>query len=211
MTIHQAASFAIAAGILTLLPGSDTLLVLRNTLLHGRTAGLVVTAGICSGLFVHASASALGMSAVVRLVPHGFAILQGLGAVYLGVLGVRSLAFAVRGPAADASETSLREGGGRGGAKFLEGFLANVLNPKAMIFYIAFLPQFLAPTDPVWSTSLQLAGIHFVEGVAWLGFLVVALDRVRPFLLHPRTLRAMEAAGGILLVGFCLRLAFVRT
>jgi threonine/homoserine/homoserine lactone efflux protein len=210
MTIHQAASFAIAAGILTLLPGSDTLLVLRNTLLHGRTTGLVVTAGICSGLFVHASASALGMSAIVRLVPHGFVVLQALGAAYLGFLGLRSLSVAFRGSAGDPSEASSRAVQRRGGAKFLEGFLANVLNPKAMVFYIALLPQFLAPTDPVWSTSLQLTCIHIAEGLAWLGFLAVALDRVRPFLLHPRTLRAMEAVSGILLVGFCLRLAFVR-
>jgi len=210
MTIHQAASFAIASGILTLLPGSDTLLVLRNTLLHGRTTGLVVTAGICCGLFVHASASALGTTAIVRLLPHGFAILQALGAAYLGFLGVRSLVAAFHGPVADAPDVASRAAGRRGRAKFLEGFLANVLNPKAMIFYIAFLPQFLAPADPVWGTSLQLAGIHFVEGIAWLGFLVVALDRVRPLLLHPRTLRSMEAASGILLVGFCLRLAFAR-
>lgn len=210
MTTQQAASFAIAAGILTVLPGSDTILVLRNTLLHGRATGLVTTLGICSGLFVHATASALGMSVIIGHVPHGFAVLQALGAAYLGYLGVRSLRSAYRSPVPGGLAIPTLEKGQSGRAKFLEGFLANVLNPKAMIFYIALLPQFLANTDPVWATSFQLTFIHFAEGLAWLGFLVVALDRVRRYLLHPRTLRVMEAVSGLLLVGFCLRLAFAR-
>lgn len=212
MTLEQAGSFAVAAGILTLLPGSDTLLVLRNTLVHGRSAGLVVTIGICSGLFVHATVSALGMSAILRHAPHGFLVLQAAGALYLGFLGLRSLRWAARPPhdAPTLAGDGPVPGEIPGRAKFVEGFLCNVLNPKTMVFYLALLPQFVAPTDPVWATSLQLAGIHGVEGVAWLWFLVFALARVRAALLDPRTLRLLEAVSGTLLVGFGIRLALAR-
>lgn len=209
MTLEQAGSFAVAAGILTLLPGSDTFLVLRNTLRHGRSSGLLTTFGICSGLFVHATVSAFGVSAIVRHAPQGFVVLQVVGSLYLGYLGFRSLKWAWRPdplPSTDAGGVSSESTR----AKLLEGFLANVLNPKTMVFYMAFLPQFLRPTDPVWTTSLWLACIHWVEGILWLGFLVAALETVRPVLMALRTQRLLEAFGGILLVGFCLRLAMAR-
>lgn len=210
MTLEQAGSFAVAAGILTLLPGSDTLLVLRNALLHGRATGMVVTVGICSGLFVHATVSALGIAAVVRHVPHGFLVLQALGAAYLGVLGLRSLRWAAHPPSAADPDGPAPVPGAPGRAKFVEGFLANVLNPKAMVFYMALLPQFVAPTDPVWTTSMGLAAIHCVEGIAWLGFLVAAMERARPVLSDRRVLRILEGTGGALLVGFAARLALAR-
>lgn len=212
MTLEQAASFAVAAGILTLLPGSDTLLVLRNTLVHGRAAGVVVTLGICSGLAVHATVSALGMSAVLRHAPRGFLVLQVLGALYLGYLGLRSLRWAARPPSGAPSLALAASGASTPSRRstFVEGFFANVLNPKTMVFYMALLPQFVAPTDPVWTTSMQLAAIHAVEGVAWLWFLVFAVARVRSALLDPRVLRWFEAASGLLLVGFGIRLAVAR-
>jgi len=209
MTVEQALSFAAAAAVLTVLPGSDTLLVVRHTMRGGPAAGFLVSIGICLGLFVHATVSAIGMSAFLHHVPHGFQLLQGLGAAYLSFLGLRSLLAAWKQTPVAAIEDSglptisvpLR---------LVEGFLANVLNPKAMIFYIALLPQFLRPDDPVWVTSLLFAGIHWVEGMLWLGFLVLALDRVRPWLLSPRTQRILEAVSGTLLLGFGIRLAISR-
>lgn len=210
MNLEQVTAFAAAAAVLTVLPGTDTLLVMRNTLRGGVAAGWKTTIGICPGLFVHATVSALGMSAILRHFPRGFEVLQVAGALYLAYLGARSLHEARWQVVAP----DLAVGGAsptRGTAGLLaEGFLCNVLNPKTMVFYIAFLPQFLRAGDPVWTSSLLLAGIHWVEGMLWLGFLVHALSRVRRWLLHPTTVRVLEAASGLLLLGFAARLAIAR-
>lgn len=213
MTGSQALSFAMAAAVLTVLPGPDTLLVLRTTLAQGRRAALLVTTGICAGLFVHASVSSLGIAVLIAHSRHGFAVLQACGALYLGFLGLRSLRTAasirpeMEAPGDLPSEV-VREGPADRLPRLLAiGFLCNVLNPKAMLFYAALLPQFLRPTDPVFLTSLALTSIHWCEGMAWLGFLIAGVSRIRERLLHPRTLRWMEAATGVLLCGFALRMA----
>ncbi len=211
MTLEQATAFAAAAAVLTVLPGPDTLLVMRNTLHGGIPAGWKTTFGICSGLFVHATVSALGMSAILTHAPHGFQILQALGALYLGALGLRSLRTAWFPPASTDLDPSQGGAGPSGtGRLLLEGFLSNVLNPKTMIFYLAFLPQFLRPEDPVWTSSLLLALIHWTEGMLWLGVLIHTLSSVRRWLLHPTTVRVLEALSGLLLVGFAVRLAVAR-
>lgn len=211
MNLDQAMAFAAAAAVLTVLPGQDTLLVMRNTLHGGISAGWKTTTGICSGLFVHATVSALGMSAVLKHAPHGFQILQALGALYLGILGVRSLRTAWFPPAVAMLDLTDPKVTPTSTIRLLlEGFLSNVLNPKTMIFYLAFLPQFLRPADPVWTSSLFLALIHWTEGMIWLGVLVHALSSVRRWLLHPTTLRILETLSGLLLVGFAVRLAVAR-
>lgn len=211
MNLDQVTAFAAAAAVLTVLPGPDTLLVMRNTLTGGIAAGWKTTIGICSGLFVHATVSALGMSAILRHAPHGFEILQGMGALYLGALGLRSLRSAwFPAPAAELDPAGARVSPASTGTLLLEGFLCNVVNPKTMVFYLAFLPQFLRPVDPVWTSSLILAGIHWTEGMVWLGVLIHALSSVRRWLLHPTTIRVLETLSGLLLVGFAVRLAVSR-
>lgn len=211
MHLDQAMAFAAAAAVLTVLPGPDTLLVMRNTLTGGISAGWKTTVGICSGLSVHATVSALGMSAILKHAPHGFEILQVVGALYLGTLGFRSLRSAwFPAPVAVVDLSGLPVASQGTGRLLLEGFLSNVLNPKTMIFYLAFLPQFLRPADPVWTSSLLLALIHWTEGMIWLGVLVHALSSVRRWLLHPTTLRILETLSGLLLVGFAVRLAVSR-
>jgi threonine/homoserine/homoserine lactone efflux protein len=209
MTGIQAISFALAAAILTILPGPDTLLVLRTTIAQGKRAAMLVTAGICTGLFVHASMSALGIAALLAHSPHGFSVLQTSGALYLGFLGLRSLlvAFGRNPPTLELATTSASSGTGVTPRLLLTGFFCNVLNPKAMLFYAALLPQFLRPTDPVFLTSIGLTAIHWLEGMAWLGFLIAGVSSIRERLMHPRTLRIMEGATGLLLCGFAVRIA----
>ena len=212
MTGSQAASFALAAGILTLLPGPDSLLILRTTLVQGRRDASLTAIGICAGLFVHASVSALGIAALLAHSARAFAFFQTLGALYLGFLGIRSLrtAFGPELPVIDIAARSCEATSGRPTRLLLAGFLCNVLNPKAMLFYAALLPQFLRPTDPVFVTSLLLTSIHWCEGMVWLGVLIVSLDRIRHHLLNPRTLRILEGSTGALLCGIALRMGVER-
>ncbi len=142
-------AFALAAGALTIAPGPDTMLVIRNVLRGGRRDGIVTTFGICMGLFVHASLSALGVSVLLTYSTTAFNVLKLAGAGYLMYLGLQSLQRALSS-AAPLEHPDARAGSHNRSMRrcLLEGWLSNVLNPKTAVFYLAFLPQFIRPTDP---------------------------------------------------------------
>ncbi len=202
----QVLAFAIVAAVMTMLPGADTLLVVRNSLRGGRRDGFLTVAGICSGLFVHAILSALGLSLILAHSAAAFMALKFAGACYLALLGFQSIRRGLRGAAAEppGAEVSPSVPGLR---CFTEGFLTNLLNPKVVVFYLALLPQFISPDDAVLAKSLLLAAVHFVEGILWLGGVAYLVDRSRRFFLRPVLRRWMDAVCGALLIALGIRLA----
>ena len=202
----QVIAFTLVAALLTVSPGADTFLVVRNTLRGGREDGWATVAGICSGLFVHALLSALGVSALLAHSAAAFFALKIAGAFYLAWLGIQSLRAAARGRAGaePAGVPAARVAPAR---SFREGFLTNLLNPKVIVFYLALLPQFLSPGDAVLAKSLLLTAIHFVQGILWLGFVAWGVDRSRHFFVRPALRRAMDALCGTILVALGVRLA----
>ena len=214
MSDSQIVTFAVIAGLLTITPGADTMLVIRNVLARGRLAGLQTTTGICCGLFVHATLSALGLSLILVTSAAAFDVVKMIGAAYLIWLGVQAIRHSL------ARDPGSAEGDGfvpaaarrteRGQTSFLEGFLSNILNPKVAVFYLAFLPQFMRPDDWVLAKSMLLATIHFVEGVIWLSVLSFFVARLHAWLGRPRVRRTIEAAAGVILIGFGARLALER-
>jgi RhtB (resistance to homoserine/threonine) family protein len=207
----QVVAFTFVAGALTLTPGADTMLVVRNVLRGGRRDGVVTTCGICLGLFVHATLSALGMSVILMHSATAFHLVKFAGACYLVWLGLQSLYGAIR----DASHAAGLEPLGAPSVVslqrcFLEGVLSNVLNPKVAIFYLAFLPQFIGPADVVLQKSLLLAGIHYAEGILWLVMVSIVVDRMRRFFLHSTARRWLDGVCGALFVGLGTRLALER-
>ena len=202
----QVLAFALVAALMTVSPGADTFLVVRNTLRGGRRDGWATVAGICSGLFAHALLSALGVSALLAHSAAAFAILRFAGAAYLAWLGIQSLRRALAGaPAQPAGPERADRVPAR--RSFREGLLTNLLNPKVIVFYLALLPQFLAPGDAALPKSLLLASIHFAEGLLWLGFVAWGVDRSRRLFLRPVLRRFMDTACGAVLVGLGARLA----
>jgi len=197
--------------VLTVTPGQDTILVVRYVLRGGRGDGVVTTFGICSGLFMHATLSALGVSIVLTHSATAFQVVKTAGACYLVWLGARSLAGAVRGghdPALPEHRIATAAASPR--RCFLEGLLSNVLNPKTAVFYLAFLPQFIRPTDPVLRKSLLLACIHYAEAIVWLVVVSVAVDRMRRHFLTSMVRRWLDGLCGALFIGFGVRLALER-
>ncbi len=201
----QVLAFAVVAAFMTMLPGADTLLVVRNSLRGGRRDGVLTVAGICSGLFVHALLSALGLSVVLAHSAAAFTAMKVAGACYLAWLGIQSIRSSLRrtatampdhAPAAVPAIRCLRE-----------GFLTNLLNPKVVVFYLALLPQFIDPGDPVLAKSLLLAAIHIVEGILWLGGVAWLVDRSRRFFMKPVLRRWLDAACGAFLIALGIRLA----
>ncbi len=135
MSVEHFGAFLVAITILTLTPGLDTALVIRNTTRGGFKDGFVSSVGICSGLFVHATFSAIGISAILMQSAELFHAVKWVGAIYLIWLGVNSL----RATLANNQSLAVGKAGvGSVGVKraFREGFLSNVLNPKTAVFYL---------------------------------------------------------------------------
>lgn len=203
----------IVATFLAVTPGADTLLVVRNVLTRGRTAGLATIGGIAAGCFVHAALSAIGVSLILVRSAEAFEAVKLGGAAYLVVLGVQSVRRWLRADDGPIGAEATRPAGGPGSWRLrslLEGLLTNVLNPKVGIFYLAFLPQFIAPGDPVLARSLLLGGLHVGIGVVWLSLLSFGLGRIRPLVESRRWRARLEGASGVVLIGLGVRLAAER-
>ena len=137
----QVIAFTLAAAALTIAPGANDMLVMRNVLRGSRRDGSVTAFGICTGLFVHATLSACGVSMLLMYSATVFHLVKLAGAGYLVWLGMQSLRSAIRTPplpnCLETVEPTRRRAPQHA---FLEGVLSNVLNPNAMVFYLAFLP-----------------------------------------------------------------------
>jgi RhtB (resistance to homoserine/threonine) family protein len=203
----QVLAFAAIAAVLTISPGADTLLVIRNVVTRGRRAGVTTALGICSGLFMHATLSALGLSVLIAHSAFAYQLLKIAGAVYLVWLGLQSLSGALRGDYARGPNGRTVQQSTSAGQSFAEGLLTNLLNPKVAVFYLALLPQFVTVDDPVFIKSIFLAGIHAAMGVLWLVALASLLDRARAVIARPRARRLLEGVSGSILIGLGARLA----
>lgn len=197
------------AALLTITPGPDMAIVTRTALQHGRRAAAWASLGICSGLLVWAAASAIGVAALLATSSAAYRTLRLLGAAYLVWLGLQSLRSARRGAPVEPSTDPVVEAQ-RDRTAFRRGLVNNLLNPKIAVFYTTFLPQFVAPGQPVLATSLLLATIHLAMGVVWLTAYAWAVTRVSATMRSDRVRRSLEGLTGMVLVGFGLRLAAER-
>jgi threonine/homoserine/homoserine lactone efflux protein len=207
--LGQIAAFTVAATVITITPGADMALVARRAITDGWGRASVTSAGVLTGLLVHATASAAGISAILVRSATAFTVVKIVGACYLvllGILSFRAARHAAREPA---------EGGGvvrerlqpSWRTSFVQGFLNNVLNPKPALFYLAFLPQFIHPGDPVLTLTAILVAIHIAIGIVWLltwGWLV---SRASGALTRSQWRARLERVTGCILVGLGLRLA----
>lgn len=199
-----------AGWLLNLTPGPDVLYIVTQGLKSGVRAGLVAALGIVSGCFVHVFAAAFGVGALLAASSTAFTVLKWVGAAYLVWMGVKLLwARSEAAPAlapgvsADAAKTqSLWR-------VYQRGFLTNVLNPKVALFFLAFVPQFIAP-DASNKVAVFLAlGLLFNLnslpinfGYAWVAGR--AAQRVGAV---QRAMRWMDRVAGLMFIGFGLKLA----
>ncbi|PMH46137.1 threonine transporter RhtB [Vibrio sp. 10N.286.49.B3] len=201
MSILNIEAFLIAITILTLTPGLDTALVIRNTTRSGAVDGCVTSLGICTGLFVHATFSAIGISAILLQSAELFYAMKMIGAGYLIWLGLSSLRATLKGQ----GELDIKASGMEGSTvnvyrSLREGFLSNVLNPKTAIFYLAFLPQFINPEGSALAQSMFMAAIHFVIAMVWQCGLAGAINSAKQLLSNSSAMRWMEGVTGSVLV-----------
>ncbi|SON48777.1 LysE family translocator [Vibrio tapetis] len=206
MQLLNIEAFLIAITILTLTPGLDTALVIRNTSRNGALQGSITSLGICLGLFVHATFSAIGISAILLQSAEMFMVMKWVGAAYLIWLGIGSLKTMWRG--GDALKIEAVNSGSQGDWRksLKEGFLSNVLNPKTAVFYLAFLPQFIHPDYSPFLQSLLMASIHFFIAMVWQCSIALMINRAKGALSNTSFVRWLEGATGVVLVALGVKL-----
>jgi threonine/homoserine/homoserine lactone efflux protein len=208
-------TFTLAAALLTVTPGADTLLVLRSAMRGGRRAGALAGLGVCSGLFAWGAAAALGVSALLAASHVAYTTLRLVGAGYLVWLGLRAWRDARSGAGAGGAADENRAGGGgpagiTGWAAYRSGLLCNLANPKVGVFYVTFLPQFVPAGYPVLPVAMLFVAIHATQGVLWLGLVASAVQRARAVLSRPAVARWLGRVVGTAFIGFGARLAFAQ-
>lgn len=205
---HGLIAFLVAVTVLAMVPGVDTMLVIRNVLQRGRLSGIVTGIGACSGVFVHATFSAIGLSLILTTSAQAYSVVKMAGAAYLAGLGIWTVVAARRADHTHVEPSNTPTAGGRRlGVSYLSGVLSNLLNPKAAVFYLAFLPQFIAPGDPVLAKSLMLAGIHFTVAAVWLSLVALMVGSLSSWLASARAKRRLEYVSGVVIGLLGLRLA----
>jgi len=205
----QILAFALVAAVVTILPGADMALVARTVLVTGRRTAYVMSVGVCTGLWVHAVASALGVSAILMTSSVLFTAVKIVGGVYLAALGLLSIRHALR-PEPDTPSVAPAVAARGMRRAFAQGLLSNLLNPKVTVFYFTLLPQFIRPGDPVLARSLLLAAIHVVIGLVWLITYAYFLSRLSTVLKKRRVRQALEGVTGAVLIALGVRLAWSR-
>jgi len=192
--------FVVVAVLLTLTPGSDTMVVLAHATRYDRVEAQRAVWGVIGGLAVWAAAAIAGVSALLAASETAYDGLRVAGAAYLVWLGAQALWSARRDEGVEVAPVDRRPRG------FRAGFTSNLLNPKVGVFYLSFLPQFIPDGASTFVWGPALAAFHIGTGLVWLT-VVARLAGAARERFGPRFRRAASAVGGVALLGFGARLA----
>ncbi|MCP4671548.1 MAG: LysE family translocator [Desulfobacula sp.] len=209
MDFQAVGTFTLMVLLLTIMPGPNTALILRTVPQNGPRAGIINLAGIVSGFYMHGIFSILGLSALILRTSQAFFALKLLGSFYLLYLGLTSLwqAFHLKHSSAKTIKHENNKNVTRKKKRlFLEGFLTNLLNPKASMFYLAVFPQFINLEGNPILESLILVVIHSIVVVIWFLFMIIALGKITPALSSMKFKRIVQGATGSLMLWFGYRL-----
>jgi threonine/homoserine/homoserine lactone efflux protein len=203
-TVTQLVAFCGVVSLGAMSPGPDFAVVVRRSALRGRTEGMAAAAGIATGVFLWAVAAAAGVAALVATVPVVLTTIRYAGAAYLAYLGIRALLAAFR-PAPDG----LAVAPGTTGGAFRDGLLCNALNPKAAVFFLALLPQFL-PAHPSAVDTLTLSLLAVAVTLVWFFTVANLVAAFRRLFARSRVRRTIDGLSGAALLGLGARLALAR-
>ena len=179
--LEQLIPFLTASILLTLSPGPDIIYVLVQSMSNGKKAGIVTTLGLVSGIIIHTSLVAFGVSAIIKASPVLFTLIKIFGALYLFYLAYQ--VFRSDSSIAIVGDAPVR----RSRNLYRQGFIMNVLNPKVTIFFLAFFPGFL--WEPEGNTVFQfylLGFLFMMQALIIFGTVAVLAGKISEYLMQHR-------------------------
>jgi threonine/homoserine/homoserine lactone efflux protein len=200
-------TFSVAAALLVVLPGPDTLVIVRSMLRGGRRRAVLTACGMLTGLCLWVTAASLGLAAVLRASHDAYYALKIAGALYLVWLGIQSVRARRSATPLEMQVAVVRPAAPGRTAGFGAGLLTNLLNPKVGVFFVAFLPGFVPAGMPVGTTSLLLGGIYIAETAVYAAVLVALYGPVVRWMTTDRIRRRLDRLMGVVFIGFGVRLA----
>jgi threonine/homoserine/homoserine lactone efflux protein len=211
MPLQLYLSYLVAALIVIAAPGPDSLNSLAIGLARGRREGVAYALGVGVGCLTHTLWAMLGISAVVAASANLFAVIKWIGVGYLLWLGVQALRSSGRVSAMMAPDAAARTGSAR--QRFRQGVLTNALNPKVMLFFLAFLPQFVDPQHGVavlWQLGLMGLSFTVITALAYSALAWSAGSVGARLARQPRIALWLERATGIVFIAMAVRLALAQ-
>ncbi|QSR42229.1 LysE family translocator [Aeromonas dhakensis] len=205
--IHDLALFILSGLLLNMMPGPDSLLIMLRSGSQGWRAGSMAALGIGTGTMVHVLAAALGLSALLSASAELFAVIKLMGTLYLVYLGLSM--FRQGGGGRVSAEEAVSLPVLSYGRIFRQGLLTNVLNPKVALFFLAFVPQFIAPDAPQKALAFIVLGCIFnFNGMIWCHLLAFSTAYAsRKVRLPARLITWLNRVMGGLFVGLGIKLA----
>ncbi|WP_175815924.1 LysE family translocator [Burkholderia diffusa] len=200
--------FVLAVFLLNVTPGPDTAYIVGRSVAQGRGAGLMSALGISAGCCVHALACAFGLTALLAASAAAFMVIKLVGAAYLIYLGARMIL--ARQAAAPAGAEAARATAAKPLRQlFMQGFWTNVLNPKVVLFFVSFFPQFVSADSPHKALAfLALGSVFLVMSTVWSCIVAwVAGSVTQRFSGKPGVRKWLDRTVGSAFVGLGLRLA----
>lgn len=204
-TLPILSAFSVAALILTLTPGPDMTLFLGRALSQGRAAGMAALVGASTGVVIHTLLAAFGISALIQASPNGFLALKIVGAIYLLWLAIQAIR---EGSAFSIEEATIKPKSLT--SNWLTGIGINMLNPKIILFFITFLPQFVSPEDTNAAGKMIFLGLYFIFiGGICCSMMIYAVDKVADTLKrNPKITRAIDYLFAGVFSAFAIRILF---
>jgi len=198
--------FIIMSICLIILPGPDTAMATKNTLVAGKVGGVKTVFGTCIALLIHTLAAVIGLSALIVKSALLFSIFKYVGALYLIYIGIKALLAVKNKEGVNTNDVSINNDKEHTSC-FRQGFLTNLLNPKIAVFFLTFLPQFLNPSHNTFIQLLVMGLTYLVLTIIWFAFYIFLIDKISAFMKKPKTQRYIQGLTGIVLIGFGIKLA----
>lgn len=193
------------AAMMVVIPGVDTMLLVKNTLRYGPKAGRYTVLGMATGLSFWTLIAILGLSVVIAKSVILFSTIKYLGAAYLIYLGIKSFfaksVFSLEEIQAQANAPT-NSSGRHNTESFMQALLSNVLNPKTVLVYITVMPQFIDLNGNVNQQLIVLASILTLLAVLWFLTLVYVIDYAKKWLNNSKFQKLLQKSTGLILVGF---------
>lgn len=206
--MHSLLAYIPIAAMMVIIPGADTMLVMKNTLRYGPKAGRYNILGLATGLSFWTVIAILGLSVVIAKSVILFTTIKYLGAAYLIYLGVKSF-FAKSMFSLDDMQSQAKNMASSPKryykTSFMQGSLSNILNPKTVLVYVTIMPQFINLNGNINQQLIILASILTLLAVLWFLFLVYIIDYAKKWMKNSKFQKVFQKITGIIFVGFGIK------